>query len=67
MICEYVNWPGKRVEMTKEEFEALGKRKKLFKIVDEQDSDLIKKQILGNKIGLQPGADKKEKKSVEKK
>jgi hypothetical protein len=51
MTLEFVHWPGRQTEMTKEDFEALGKRKRLFKIIDEKDSPKIKQQIISNLIG----------------
>lgn len=58
MTLEFVNWPGRRTEMTKEAFEGLGKKKRLFKVIDETDSLSIKQQLISNQIGT--GAKKQE-------
>lgn len=56
MILEYKNWPGKRIELTKAQFEKLGPRKKLFTVIDEKDSTLsVKQQIISNQIGTGGG------------
>lgn len=51
MTLEYIHWPGRQTEMTKEDYEALGTRKRLFKIIDQKDSASVKQQIISNQIG----------------
>ncbi len=37
-----------------EAWEKLGARRKLFKILDETDSDIVKQQVISNDIGKKP-------------
>jgi len=38
-------------ELTKKEWESLGKRQKLFRILDSKDSPAIKEQVIANSLG----------------
>lgn len=50
---------GKEMEISREAWKSLGKRQKVFKILDEKDSPAMKEQVIANNLGKKPEQGKK--------
>ncbi len=53
MIIQNIHNPKVKQEISKEDWKKLGARQKIFRILDEKDSSLIKQQEISNSIGKQ--------------
>lgn len=51
MIIQNIHNPKVRYELSRKEWDVLGKSQKVFKIIDETDSPSVKEQILYNSVG----------------
>lgn len=51
MLIQNINNPNIKQDISKEDWKSLGKRQRIFRILDENDSDSIKQQTISNSIG----------------